>query len=136
MANFFGVAPDVILEWPGNQIDLTAASQGDPQIEKGAWLIVPGSKRELRDWGHLPSRVITRLQQRITAPDTAAKSMKVRSAAAISSGRRSHPTSRDIITALLFIQVLTSPEGKELQSIQPIAALWFFPAGVNTVLAT
>lgn len=51
VANFFGVGPEEILEWPGNEFDLFDFDVENPPIEVGAWLIVPGGRRELRDWG-------------------------------------------------------------------------------------
>ena len=51
VADFFQVAPDDILEWPGNPFDLFTATSGEVALEDGTWLIVPGGRRELRDWG-------------------------------------------------------------------------------------
>jgi murein DD-endopeptidase MepM/ murein hydrolase activator NlpD len=45
VANEFGVEPQDILEWPGNQLDPM-----DPQIEPGTWLVIPGGTREFRRW--------------------------------------------------------------------------------------
>lgn len=51
IARFFKVEPEAILEYPGNRLltDLTVSSPGE--IEEGTWLIIPGGKRELKDWG-------------------------------------------------------------------------------------
>lgn len=52
VAAFFKVEPQAILNYPGNKIDLTALADADnPGIQPGQWLIVPGGKRELKDWG-------------------------------------------------------------------------------------
>jgi hypothetical protein len=51
VANFFKVEADAILNWPGNRLDLVEVAQGNLNIEEGTWLIVPGGKRELKDWG-------------------------------------------------------------------------------------
>ena len=51
VATFFGVAPDAILEYPGNRFDLADVSGESSPIAAGTWLIVPGGQRELRDWG-------------------------------------------------------------------------------------
>jgi len=51
VANFFKVKPEAILDWPGNNLDLTQVSLENPAIPKGTWLIVPGGKRVLKDWG-------------------------------------------------------------------------------------
>lgn len=50
VADFFQVDQDAIIDYPGNFIDLT---QEDPSslIESGSWLIVPGGKRAIKDWG-------------------------------------------------------------------------------------
>jgi murein DD-endopeptidase MepM/ murein hydrolase activator NlpD len=50
VADFFQVDQDEIINYPGNFIDLTA---GDPstEIKKGTWLIIPGGKRAIKDWG-------------------------------------------------------------------------------------
>ena len=51
VADFFKVDPEQILEYPGNRFDLTMASVDNPEIEPGQWLIVPGGKRAVQDWG-------------------------------------------------------------------------------------
>lgn len=51
VASFFGVEPDSILEYPGNNVDLTAADTASAGVEPGKWLIVPGGQREIKDWG-------------------------------------------------------------------------------------
>lgn len=50
VAEFFQVDQNAIIDYPGNFIDLT---QTDPSasIEAGSWLIVPGGKRAIKDWG-------------------------------------------------------------------------------------
>jgi murein DD-endopeptidase MepM/ murein hydrolase activator NlpD len=51
VAKFFGVSPEVIVDYSGNQID--PASLGDyanPNIEPGTWLVVPGGTREFVNW--------------------------------------------------------------------------------------
>lgn len=51
IASFFKVEPQVVLEYPGNRFDLTEATSTDPGIEPGTWLIIPGGKRAIKDWG-------------------------------------------------------------------------------------
>jgi hypothetical protein len=51
VATFFKVKPEDILNYPGNRIDLTTVAKGEINIEPGAWLIIPGGKRVLKDWG-------------------------------------------------------------------------------------
>jgi murein DD-endopeptidase MepM/ murein hydrolase activator NlpD len=51
VASFFKVKPDDILNYPGNHIDLTTIANGEAEIEPGTWLIIPGGKRVLKDWG-------------------------------------------------------------------------------------
>ena len=51
VADFFGVEPGAILEWPGNGFDLFDVDLSNPPIDVGTWLIVPGGLRELKDWG-------------------------------------------------------------------------------------
>ena len=51
VADFFGVKPKDILEYPGNDFDLVELNWDDPEIEVGKWLIIPGGKRALKDWG-------------------------------------------------------------------------------------
>lgn len=51
VASFFGVTPEDIINFPGNNLD--PALIGDfirPNIEPGAMLIVPGGKREFVSW--------------------------------------------------------------------------------------
>ncbi len=45
VADFFGVEPGVITEWPGNHLD-----PADPVLEAGDWVIVPGGARAFRTW--------------------------------------------------------------------------------------
>jgi murein DD-endopeptidase MepM/ murein hydrolase activator NlpD len=49
VARFFGVEPEDILQWPGNQLD-PDMDPANPQIEAGTLLIVPGGERELISW--------------------------------------------------------------------------------------
>lgn len=51
VSKFFGVTPEVIIDYPGNNLDV--ANIGDfanPNIEAGTWLIVPGGRREFVTW--------------------------------------------------------------------------------------
>jgi hypothetical protein len=51
VAKFFGVTPDDIINFPGNHLD--PATIGDvthPNIQPGAWLIIPGGKRAFISW--------------------------------------------------------------------------------------
>jgi hypothetical protein len=41
----FKADADEILGWPGNNFDLT-----NPQIEPGAWILIPGGEREFQQW--------------------------------------------------------------------------------------
>ncbi|HUH97127.1 MAG TPA: peptidoglycan DD-metalloendopeptidase family protein [Anaerolineales bacterium] len=45
VADEFKAKPDDILNWPGNNLDLT-----DPQIKPGTVIMVPGGQRQLIDW--------------------------------------------------------------------------------------
>ncbi|NOH14690.1 MAG: peptidoglycan DD-metalloendopeptidase family protein [Chloroflexi bacterium] len=51
VAEFFGVSVDDVLAWPGNGLDPYQTEIESPGIADGSWLIIPGGKRELRDWG-------------------------------------------------------------------------------------
>lgn len=51
IADFFKVEPENILNYPGNDFDLTEFEQGGENIQAGTWLIIPGGKREIKDWG-------------------------------------------------------------------------------------
>jgi murein DD-endopeptidase MepM/ murein hydrolase activator NlpD len=51
VAAFFGVQPQAILEYPGNDADLTAVNGPNAGLEPGKWIIVPGGKRAIKDWG-------------------------------------------------------------------------------------
>jgi murein DD-endopeptidase MepM/ murein hydrolase activator NlpD len=51
VAKFFGVTPEQIINYPGNQLDPTKL--GDytaPNIETGAWLVIPGGHSEFVSW--------------------------------------------------------------------------------------
>lgn len=45
VADEFKAKPDDILNWPGNNIDLT-----NPEIKSGTEIMIPGGQRELVDW--------------------------------------------------------------------------------------
>ncbi len=51
VASEFKVEPQAIIDYTGNFIDLTAVENGEPKIEPGSWLIIPGGKRAIKDWG-------------------------------------------------------------------------------------
>jgi hypothetical protein len=51
VAKFFGVSPEVIIEYPGNNLDPTTIGDwASPNIEPGTWLVVPGGTREFVNW--------------------------------------------------------------------------------------
>jgi len=51
VAQFYGVEPEAIINWPGNQLDVnTLGDFSNPNIEPGTWLIVPGGSREFVSW--------------------------------------------------------------------------------------
>jgi len=47
----FNTTPEKILEFSGNNIDLTDDDDGTYGIEPGTWIVVPGGSRPFRDWG-------------------------------------------------------------------------------------
>ena len=51
IASFFRVEPEVILDYPGNRLLTDMTDPTTPDIEVGTWLIIPGGKRVLKDWG-------------------------------------------------------------------------------------
>lgn len=51
VASFFKTKQENILEFTGNGIDLTAINHPNSGIEPGLWVIVPGGKRAIKDWG-------------------------------------------------------------------------------------
>lgn len=51
VASFFEVEPQAILEYSGNRFDLALENPLEVAIEPGTWLIIPGGKRALKDWG-------------------------------------------------------------------------------------
>jgi len=51
IAAFFRVDVEAITNYPGNQLDLTALISNEQAVTPGDWLIVPGGKRPLKDWG-------------------------------------------------------------------------------------
>jgi len=55
VAEFYGVEAQVILEWPGNRLDLSDLNLGGPELAAGTWLIVPDGEREFVDFG--PPRI-------------------------------------------------------------------------------
>jgi hypothetical protein len=55
VAEFYGVDPMAIIEWPGNHFDIYATDIDNPGIAPGTMLIVPGGHREMIDYG--PPRI-------------------------------------------------------------------------------
>jgi LysM repeat protein len=51
IASFFKVEPEKIIEYPGNHLISDLTSSEPLTIAEGAWLIIPGGVRELKDWG-------------------------------------------------------------------------------------
>jgi LysM repeat protein len=51
VASFFKANPDDIAEFSGNGIDLTKIDDKNSGIQPGKWIIVPGGKRTIKDWG-------------------------------------------------------------------------------------
>ncbi len=54
VANFFKVKPEEILLWPENNLDLFITEPALASIQEGNWLIIPGGRRALQDWGPPP----------------------------------------------------------------------------------
>jgi len=50
VASFYGVEPEAILDWPGNDLQ-PDMDYSDPGIEPGTMLVVPGGARALQNWG-------------------------------------------------------------------------------------
>ena len=51
VADFYGVEPKTIIEWPGNNFDIYSFDIENPEIEPGTMLIVPGGRRAMIDYG-------------------------------------------------------------------------------------
>ena len=51
VASFFGVDPNTILDYPGNHVDLTQINTRNYGLEPNQWIVVPGGKRAIKDWG-------------------------------------------------------------------------------------
>ena len=49
VAGTFGVTPEDIIFWPGNNLSPTVDVQ-NPSIAPGTWLVVPGGHREFKQW--------------------------------------------------------------------------------------
>lgn len=51
VSKFFGVKPDVIINYPGNHLNPDEIGDyAHPNIEPGSWLIIPGGRREFVSW--------------------------------------------------------------------------------------
>lgn len=58
VAEFFGVQPEAIIQFPGNHLD--AATLGDwanPNIQPGAWLVIPDGTRAFVSWSLPPGGI-------------------------------------------------------------------------------
>jgi murein DD-endopeptidase MepM/ murein hydrolase activator NlpD len=47
----FKVEPDAIINYPGNNFDLTQVDSDGANIQPGTWMIIPGGWRPIKDWG-------------------------------------------------------------------------------------
>lgn len=54
IADFFKVEPKAIVDWPGNQLELYEPDFNKVSYAPGDWLVVPGGRRALKDWGPPP----------------------------------------------------------------------------------
>lgn len=51
VASFFGVTPESIVNFPGNNLDAnTIGDYARPNIAAGMWLVIPGGRREFVSW--------------------------------------------------------------------------------------
>jgi murein DD-endopeptidase MepM/ murein hydrolase activator NlpD len=51
VARFFGITPEEIIGWPGNNLDpATIGDYAHPNIETGTMLVIPGGRREFVTW--------------------------------------------------------------------------------------
>ena len=58
VANFFGVAPEDIVNFPGNHLDPDAIGDlSHPNIAGGTWLVIPGGTRQFTSWT-APSQLV------------------------------------------------------------------------------
>ncbi len=55
VAEYYGVDPMTIIEWPGNHFNIYDVQLDNLNIEPGTMLIIPGGRRELIDYG--PPRI-------------------------------------------------------------------------------
>lgn len=51
VARFYEVDVNSILEWPGNHLDSYEVDAESLELFDGTWIIVPGGKKEIVDWG-------------------------------------------------------------------------------------
>ena len=51
VAEFYGVDPQAVVEYPGNKLDVYTFDINTPSLEAGDRLIIPGGKREFVNWG-------------------------------------------------------------------------------------
>jgi murein DD-endopeptidase MepM/ murein hydrolase activator NlpD len=51
VATSYKVDPMAILEYPGNRFDLSKSTVDNPGIKKDTWIIIPGGRRPIKDWG-------------------------------------------------------------------------------------
>lgn len=51
VAQTFKVDTKAVINYSGNNLDLTEVDDAGNTIEPGQWLIIPGGEREIRDWG-------------------------------------------------------------------------------------
>ena len=58
VAKFYGVTPEIIIEWPGNHLDKNSVGDlASPNIKPGTGIVIPGGHRDFVTWS---APVITR----------------------------------------------------------------------------
>lgn len=51
VSKFYGVDPQAIIDWPGNQFDSYEVDSESLDIADGVWIIIPGGTKLIVDWG-------------------------------------------------------------------------------------
>jgi murein DD-endopeptidase MepM/ murein hydrolase activator NlpD len=51
VTEFYGVDPEVVVEYPGNKLDVFTFDISNPSLVAGDWLIIPNGRREFINWG-------------------------------------------------------------------------------------
>lgn len=137
VANFYGVSVEAILSSPANQLDpVQFQASGDPGVEAGTWLVIPGGRRNFVAWSALLSPSTTSAWARYWAVEPARRPVPASPAAEFSFGQQPTATLAATVTNRRPITPPSTSSATKATPFTPrIAVWWFTPVGTTGATA-